>query len=223
MPSPNGQGPLNDPRLVERRGDLSGLNAALFVVLVVAAFGVAAYLLANYATLGAPAVTASPNATLAPSRPPGSAQPTATGSAPPTVMPTPSPRSTSIRSARVGRAVPLQQAGVGVGDVTVVSVDSPAQVAGQDPGGGMRWLVARIRYRATAPMRYDAATWYAVDPAGVRYPWAGQDPRPPLKSGTLKAGAERSGNVSFDVPADLGMTLLLTDASGAEVLEVILP
>jgi hypothetical protein len=213
-----GQGPLNDPRLVERRGDLSGLNAALFVVLVIVAFLAAGYLLATYLHLGA-SPSPSPSA-LAPSSP----LPTRSPASSPSVVPSPTRPGSTIPIVGIGEAADVTVNGIVAGTVTVISADYPESIAGQAAGVGQRWLVTRIRYTAVdGSLPYDAADWAVVDGAGERHPWAGTDLRPPLGSGTVKAGNRKSGNVTFKVPLSGDLSLVLRDADGVDVLSVTLP
>ena len=215
-----GQGPLNDPRMVERRGDLSGLNALLFLLLVVAAFAVAAFVLYSFVKGGpaAPVTTASPSPVRSLSLTPSpslvaSVAPSPSGSvAPPPV------------SAPLGTAASLVQNGVEVGTVSVKSVAYKTSVAGHAAPAGTRWLVATIRYDATATLSYDAASWDAIGGTSKRVSWAGRDLAPALGKGTLHAGQSRTGNVTFQVPAKpLATDVILTDSTGTDVVDFSLP
>lgn len=211
-----GQGPHNDPRLVERRGDLSGLNAALFVLLVIVAFIAAGYLLASYLHLGG-------SPTPAPSGPVASASASPGRSPVPSFSAAPSPTrgGSTIPIVAIGDSTDVSVNGVVVGSVSVISVDFPQAIAGKAAGVGQRWLVARIRYTAGAgSLPYDATDWMVVDATGKREPWAGTDQRPPLGAGTVKAGARKSGNVTFRVPLNGELSLVMLDANGKDALSV---
>lgn len=124
----------------------------------------------------------------------------------------------------VGRLAPVTQGGVPVGTVSVVSAAAAKTLEGEAPPPGSRWLLATVSYRATAPLLYDAKLWFAMDTDGKRYPWRGSDPRPALGQGELKAGDDRTGHVSFEVPARKHViSLVLTDADGDDIVVVTLP
>lgn len=209
-----GQGPLNDPRLIERRGDLSGLNAALFVILVIVAFAAAAYLLATVLHIG--------GAGASPSAPPSAAGASLSPSAAATSLATPSPRlspslvpSPSVAaSATLGEPMTVVVGGHALGTVVVNSVQYPKTVGGKSAGSGVRWLAARVRYDATADLPYDTSDWIVVDASGKQYAWAGVDFKPPLGQGTLKAGDGAGGNVTFKVPLHGTLWLVFSGGDG---------
>jgi hypothetical protein len=123
----------------------------------------------------------------------------------------------------LGRLAPIIQGGTPVGTVSVVSAAVERTLEGEAPPPGSRWLLATMSYRATAPLLYDANLWFAMDTDGQRYPWRGSDPRPVLGEGELKAGDDRTGHVSFKVPARKQvMSLVLTDADGNDIVVVTL-
>lgn len=198
-----GQGPLNDPRLTERRGDLSGLNAALFVLLVIAAFIAAAYLLATIAHLGASSATPTPSAAV----PSASSQP---AHSPPSVSPSLPASPSAEPPAVIRQPVNVVVAGRVVGTVSLMQVDSPKTVNGRKPTSGTRWLAARVRYAAAANMAYDSTDWSVQDAAGTPYPWAGADFKPALGKGSLTSGQKWNGYVTFDVPAQGTLWLVFT-------------
>ena len=209
-----GQGPLNDPRLVERRGDLSGLNAALFVILVIVAFAAAAYLLATVLHIGGAGVSpsASPSAAIASPSPSA----TVTSSATPTPLPSPTiaPSPSAAASAALREPIDVVVGGHVLGTVTVNSVQYPKTVGGKSAGTGVRWLAARIRYDATADLSYDTGQWIVMDATGKQYAWAGVDFKPALGQGTVGAGQKASGNVTFRVPLHGTLWLVYTGGDG---------
>lgn len=210
-----GQGPLNDPRLVARRGDLSGLNAALFVLLVIAAFIAAGYLLATYLGIGASA-SPSPSGEQASPSPSPSRAPSPSASA----SPSPTPGSSTIPIVAIGQRADVIFNGVVIGTVSVISVDFPDTVGGRAAGVGQRWLITRIRYTAVDAMAYANTDWFVLDAAGERHPWAGTDVRPPLGAGTLKAGTRKAGLVTFRVPLTGELSLVMTRPDGTDRLLV---
>jgi hypothetical protein len=215
-----GRGPLNDPRLTERRGDLSGLNAALFVILVIVAFVAAAVLLATVLHIGGPSATPTPPPSAAVSP---SASATARSSPKSSAVPSPSrlPTPSAVASAALGMPLNVVVGGHVIGTVTVISVQYPPTVAGNAPGTGVRWFAARVRYQAKARLAYDSSDWSIVDAAGTQYAWAGVDLKPPLGKGALKIGEKAGGNVTFKVPTQ--GTLWLVFSRGDAQLRVQLP
>jgi hypothetical protein len=211
-----GQGPLNDPRLVARRGDLSGLNAALFVLLVIAAFIAAAYLLATYLHIGASG-SASPSGGASPSV---SASRTPGASASPQPSPTSTPGQSTVPIVAIGQAVDVVVGGKVIGTVTVVSATFPDTVRGKRAGIGQRWMVARIRYLAADTMSFGPADWVVLDGAGVRHVWARTDERQPLGTGTADPGAKKSGNVTFRVPLTGELSVVMVRPDGSDRLVV---
>jgi hypothetical protein len=124
----------------------------------------------------------------------------------------------------VGTPIPLVVDGEEVGTVTVQATRYSRNVGGEPAGAGARYLVARIRYRASAPLDYDASSWTAVDAEGDEYPWRGSgDPEPSLGAGTLAAGESVTGNASFEVRRAAPVeALVLRSADGDEVARVTL-
>ena len=208
----------NDPALVERRGDLSGLSALAFLIILLAGVGAMAFLL------------------LAPLKPSGvataSASPTARPTAPPSVTPDPSllpseaPSPVVIEPVEVSQdeAASLIQDGSRVGTVTLTSAQFVRGINGQRPPAGKRWLVASVTYHATSSLDYAAANWFAVDKDGATFGWLGSgDQTPALASGTLDSGAQVTGNVTFEVPAGRAIPqVVLTDGAGNDLVVVTL-
>ena len=210
-----GQGPLNDPRLAERRGDLSGLNAALFVILVIVAFAAAAYLLATVLHIGGAGVSPSahPSAPAVASTSP-SASLTSSATPAPLVSPSIAPSPSAAASAALREPMDVVVGGHVLGTVTVNAVQYPKTVGGASAGTGLRWLAARIRYDATADLSYDTGQWIVVDATGKQYAWAGVDFKPALGQGTVGAGQKASGNVTFKVPLHGTLWLVYSGADG---------
>ncbi len=211
-PAPRGL--RDDPRLVERRGDLRGLSALAFLVLLLAGFAIVAFLLLVVVRPGPAAATPSP-----------SPSPTATPR--PTARPTPTTAPTDIVPSgpiEVDLAEPaaLVQGGRQVGTVTVSSAEFVPTLDGRAPPGGTRWLVVTVEYDATAALDYSASDWFALDKNGKRYPWHGaNDPAPALGTGTLAAGKTRTGTVTLEAPAKLKVRqLVLTDGAGSDLVIV---
>lgn len=209
-----GQGPHNDPRLIERRGDLSGLNAALFVILVIVAFVAAAVLLANVLHIGGSG--ASPSAIAASSSPSVTVGPSGSTAPSPSRLASPS----TGASAALGQPVDVVVGGHVVGTVSVISVQYPTTVAGKGAGFGFRWLAVKIRYEAKSELTYDPANWAVVDVSGNSYAWAGVDFKPALAKGTLKTGAKRTGNVTFKVPTTAALWAVFSGGTGEHRVEL---
>ena len=218
--STQGQGPLNDPRLVERRGDLSGLNALLFVILVVVGFLAAAFLLYTLIT-GSPTASPSPSPSPAVSRAPSASRGPSL-SASPSVLPTVS-ASLPI-TVPVGAPASVIVDGQVAGQATVLSAKYSRSLQGNTAPAGMRWLVISVRLTATVTMAYDENSWSAIDTSGARHGWRGSDPSPSLGSGTLNLGETRTGNVTFQVPNKPGIASLALEAGdGSQLVAVSLP
>jgi hypothetical protein len=219
MARQQGQGPLNDPRLVDRRGDLSGLNALMFLLVVLALFlavGFGLYVFLRGSSNGSPSASPSPSALAR------SPSPSPVGSL--SVSPSLGISPSGAASVGLGSPAPLANAGTPAGTVTVVSTRNPLIVKAKKAPTATRWLVATVEYQATAPLTYDANLWVAVDTTGARHPWAGKDPSPALGTGSLTAGQSVTGTVTFEVPADQAITaLVLRDAAGNDIVTVTLP
>jgi hypothetical protein len=220
--STQGQGPLNDPRLVERRGDLSGLNALLFVILVVVGFLAAAFLLYTLIK-GSPAVSPTPSPTAAASRSP---LPSASSSL--TLSPSPSVAATVSASLPItvalGTPANVIVDGQVAGQATVLSAKYSRSLQGKTPPAGMRYLLVSVKLTATGTMAYDENSWSAIDTAGKSYGWRGSDPSPSLGNGSLAPGATRIGNVTFQVPNKPGIaSLALGAGDGSQLVVVNLP
>jgi hypothetical protein len=220
--STQGQGPLNDPRLVERRGDLSGLNALLFVILVVVGFLAAAFLLYSL-TKGSPTASSSPSPSPVLSR-----APSPTVSNRPSLSASPSALATVSASlpitVPVGTPASVIVDGQLAGQATVLSAQYSRSLQGKTAPAGMRWLLVSVRLTATATMAYDENFWSALDTSGASHGWRGSDPSPSLGSGTLNLGETRTGNVTFQVPNKPGIASLVLEADdGSQLVVVSLP
>jgi hypothetical protein len=220
--STQGQGPLNDPRVVERRGDLAGLNALLFVILVVVGFLAAAFLLYTLIK-GSPVVSPSPSPTAAASRSPS---PSASGGAllspSPSVLPT-VPASLPI-TVTVGTPANVVVDGQIVGQATVLSAKYSRSLQGNNAPAGMRYLLVSIKLTATATWAYDENFWSAIDTARKSYGWRGSDPPPSLGNGSLNARQTKTGNVTFQVPNKPGIASVVLEAGdGSQLVVVTLP
>jgi hypothetical protein len=220
--STQGQGPLNDPRLVERRGDLSGLNALMFLILVVVGFLAAALFLYTLIT-GSPVPSASPSPTALVT--PGASSSASTGpsaSSSPSAFPAAS-ASLPI-TVRVGTPAPVIVDGQFAGQATVVSAKVSRSLQGKISPRGSRWLLVSVLLEATANLPFDENLWTAIDTSGVSYGWRGSDPPPSLGRGTLSLGQTRTGNVTFQVPAKRRIARLVLEADdGSQLVVVSLP
>jgi hypothetical protein len=217
-----GQGPRNDPRLVERRGDLAGLNALMFVILVIVGFLAAALLLFTLIRSGPAALpSASPTVAATSSAEPSASteqSPSPSASAVPTV-------SASLPiSVSVGAPADLIVNGQVAGQATVLSARYGRFVQGKPPPKGMRWLLVRVQLTATATLPFDENLWTAIDARSAPYGWRGYDPPPSLGRGTLQAGDTRAGYVTFQVPARRRIvSLSLESDDGTPLVVVRLP
>ena len=218
--STQGQGPLNDPRLVERRGDLAGLNALLFVILVVVGFLAAAFLLYTLIN-GSPVVSPSPSPTAAASHLPS---PSASGGASPSPAAPPTVSASLPITVSLGTPANVVVDGHVVGQATVLSAKYSRSLQGKTAPAGMRYLLVNIKLTATATMAYDENFWSAIDTAGKSYGWRGSDPPPSLGSGSLNPGQVQSGNVTFQVPNKPGIASVVLEAGdGSQLVVVTLP
>ncbi len=219
----------SDPRLRERRGDLVGLNAVLFAIVLFAAVGAVGW----FVIKSVPAGTApSPSPTAVAQRPTPSASPTPSPSPSTTpVEPTSSPSSSPSPSptgsnpptitAALGTTEPYMVGGQQVGTVTALSISYTDTVAKHPAPNGQRWAVVKVQYSATAELKYDAFDWEVRDRSGQRHDWAGYDPTPALGSAmTLKAGHQVTGYVSFKVPATTPVRSIILRSSDLKDLIV---
>jgi hypothetical protein len=220
--STQGQGPLNDPRLVERRGDLSGLNALLFVILVVVGFLAAAFLLYTLIK-GSPVASVSPSPTAA-----ASSTPLPSASSSLSLSPSPSVAATVSASLPIsvalGTPANLIVDGQVAGQATVLSAKFSRSLQGKAAPTGMRYLLISVKLAATGSMAYDENFWTAIDTAGKSYGWRGSDPSPSLGNGSLAPGATLTGNVTFQVPNKPGIASVALEAGdGSQLVVVTLP
>lgn len=214
------RGLTNDPRLVERRGDLRGFSALVFLALLLIGFALVAslFVLVTQPPAAPPTPSPSPSPTVGPTL---SSSPSPAPTASIAVTPAPS---IQVIDTAIGDSVTLRQGGADAGKVSVLSTSFTRKLKGQDAARGTRWLIASIRYRATADLEYDSARWFVLDDAGKRFPWIGSGDRDPaLGVGTLDAGKGTTGNVTFLVPTSTRMTtLILTDDQGNDLIRVAL-
>jgi hypothetical protein len=222
-----------DPRLTERRGDLAGPVAALFLAIVVGTFAATGVVLVAVMPMGADrpgvAVTSrlpSPSPLLTP-------RPTAGATASPRVTAAPASTPSATRRPReTPRPLPAPTAAIRERAVLVVDGGEAATISVRsfrkaDPGDrelaeGARLMVARIRLEARERLAYDARDWVVEDVEGRRFPSLGDDaPEPALGSGTLEPGGSRVGAVAWEL--ERGVTIawiVLTDGDGRDLVRV---
>ena len=145
---------------------------------------------------------------------------------PPTIQPPPpEPVAVAIGEAsrmRGGNNQPL-------GDVTVIDAKSAKTVAGDKPGAGKRYVVARVSYDAkplTAPLLwlYSKADWRLEDDAGHLFRPLSHAPEPTLTEGALHPGDVVAAWLAFEVPKTAsGLTLQLMTTDGDPLIEVPVP
>jgi hypothetical protein len=214
--------PWQDPRLLDRQGDLRGASAFLLVLLMVGGVALLGGALVGVGRL-VPTPVPTPVLTSAPVLTPTPAPP----SAAPSVLPSPTDGPAGSGEAApeplwvaAGDPAPIIERGRQVGSVTVVSTGYRSRIAGQDPPSGRRWLRVSLRYQATLATPYEAGRWSAVAADGTRYPWLGSRATDPaLGAGTLDPGATRTGYVVFAVPTRVAIvSLLLQDAEGHDII-----
>ena len=213
----------SDPRLRERRGDLVGLNALLFAVAVVAAFGLVAWILLGFlpgssgGPTGSPSAAASPSATASrtPSPSPG-------GSPTPSAAPS-SPATPSPATGTVGTPADLVVDDETVGTVTVDGIGFQRRVGSDRAPNGMRFAVVAVTYTASASLEVDPAAWQVETGGGERVDSSDAQPTGALEAGTLDADEEASGGIAFLVPQQgqlQAVVLRSEDGSDAIVFEV---
>jgi hypothetical protein len=220
--------PWQDPRLLDRQGDLRGASAFLLVLLMVG--GVA---LLGGALVGVGRLVPTPAPTPAPTSAPVVTPTPLPASAAPSVLSSPTDGPAASDGAVVpdvlwvaaGDPAPITERGRQLGTVTIVSAGYRSRIAGQDPPSGRRWLRVSLRYRATLATPYEAGRWSARDASGKRYPWLGtRATDPALGAGTLAAGATRTGYVVFAVPTRVAIvSLVLQDADGHDIVIAAIP
>jgi hypothetical protein len=211
----------SDPRLRERRGDLTGRSALIFAVAVLAVFGAVVLLLpailpprsagpgasASASPTGATAASASPSAPAPPS-----------GSAAPSRPPAP-----SAAVAVAGQPAQLVLEARPAGTVTVSVPRDRRRVQRQQPPDGRRWVTIEVRYQATAAVPFSPAHWSLVDAGGGRHVPADVAPRPPLGDGQLEAGGSAAGSVAFAVPEGAQLRAVVLSIADRDVLSFRIP
>jgi hypothetical protein len=218
--APRPMGPMDDPRLVDRQGDLSGFSALVFAGLVLLAFALMAMVLFLVMPAGGlPTPSPTPTPTPTP-RPTASTAATAVASARPGPL-----ASAGLMRVAPGSPAPIVSEGRQLGTVTTNEVRYTRRLGADEAPNASRFLVALVKYEASAPLHYDAASWVAIDVDGAEHPWRGSgDPAPALGSGTLNAGETRTGTVSFEVPRRRPVrALVLRDDTDADLVRVDLP
>ncbi len=214
--------PWQDPRLLDRQGDLRGASAFLLVLLMVGGVALVGVALVGVGRL-VPTPLPTPMPTQAPVVTPTPPPPSAMPSVPPS--PTDEPAGSDDAApdplwVAAGDPAPITERGRQLGTVTVVSAGYRSSIAGQDPPSGRRWLRVSLRYTATLATPYEAGRWSALDADGRRYPWLGtRATDPALGAGTLDPGATRTGYVVFAVPTGVSIvSLVLQDADGHDAV-----
>jgi hypothetical protein len=212
------QEPPNEPRTVSARTDLSGLNAILFVTLVIVAFVAGAFLLFNFIVIGSGPATPPPSLPVATAtRPPTSEEP---GSA--SVGPSEPLGATLLPSEPAvnlpGEPVDVHVGGNVVGSVTVTELRWPAQIKGDDPPRNALWLTAKVKYDASeGDIAYATGDWTVIDESHVVIEPSTVQRAPELDSGTVTNGNIKEAYVTFLVPTNT--TVLLHFANGETVAD----
>jgi hypothetical protein len=211
-----GQGPAYDPRLYGpptqprvRRTELSGLNAVLFVILVVVAFVAAAYLLANFIRLGAAPSTVPPSTAIASASPSSSPRETPTATPEPRSSEPISPQPSATGLSLPGDVIDLISEGNVIGTVTVNELRWPDRVKGNDPPRGSRWLTVNVTYDASeGDIDYSTSDWTLIDMDGSPIQPSTIQKIPELGAGTLPSGRKKEeALVTFLVPEDTEVVL----------------
>jgi hypothetical protein len=206
------------PRMaIGGRSDLSGLNAIMFVILVVVAFLAGAFLLFNFIAIGAGPPTPPPSLsaalpTVQPTAVLASETPGFSGLPGQTILPS--------QTALVlpGEPVNVTVDNNVVGSVTVTELRWPAQIRGNDPPSGSLWLTADVTYDANeGDIEYSSADWTLVDASHVVIEPSSTQRVPELGSGTLTDGNKKQGFITFLVPQNT--TVVLHFASGGSTAD----
>jgi hypothetical protein len=214
-------GPYDDPRLTDRRGDLSGFSALLFAgiaLLALALVGLVLFLAIPPAgSVASPSPSPSPTPTPTPTP-----RPSVSLAASPSAATSPRP-SITVPTIAVGQRAPLVgEDGTQAGTVAIQATRFARNVGGEPARPAMRYLVARVRYQAREPLRYDRANWVAVDAEGNEHrPREDGDLDSALGSGRLNAGEAATGTVTFEVPRQVPVEMLvLRSAEGEDLVRV---
>ncbi len=109
----------------------------------------------------------------------------------------------------MGTSVQVLVDGAVVGTVTASAPTYRPRLAGEAAPAGSRFAVVEIRYDATAPLSYRAADWLVVTVDGGRHGPAAVQLEEALAQGELGAGANVSGPVAFQVPADANVRAIV--------------
>jgi hypothetical protein len=78
----------------------------------------------------------------------------------------------------------------------------------------MRWAIVEVTYAAIAPLDYDAAGWRLQDADGTLHAPAGDPPDPALGAGSLEAGGEATGNITFPTPRGTAIARVILTLEG---------
>jgi len=155
---------------------------ALVLVLIVGAIGVGGYILLNSRGPSGSATTPTPKPTV-------------------NVVTQTSPPIEEPLDVAFGEPVDLVDGeGQALGSVTVVEARRPELMQGLPPDPGNRYVIAKVRYEATAAWSYNMFDWVLHDVSQNQYEPVGYAPDPMLSSGTLSAGFQVQGWVGFEVP-----------------------
>jgi hypothetical protein len=201
------------------RTELSGLNAIMFVILVIVAFVAGTFLLFNFITIGAGKPTPPPSLSAAlPTA--GSSNPASATESPGFTEPagqTLLPSDSALNSP--GDPVDVTVDGNVVGSVTVKDLRWPGRVNGAAPPSGSLWLTADVTYDASeGDITYSTSDWTLVDATHVVIePSVSTQKTPALGSGTVVDGNKLEGFVTFLVPSDT--TVVLHFASGGSTAD----
>lgn len=207
------EGVSSEPRLtMGGRTDLSGLNAIMFVILVIVAFAAGAYLLFNFIAIGAGPATPPPSlsAAVVTANASGAAASESPGPSEP-------PGQTILPSDAVvndpGEPLNVVVDGNVVGSVTVKELKWPTKVNGASPPAGTLWLTAQVSYDATeGDIAYSSSDWTLIDESHVVIVPSTTQKAPQLGSGTVSDGTKQDGIITYLVPSNT--TVVLHFSSG---------
>jgi hypothetical protein len=211
--------PSDQPWTIGGRTELSGLNAILFVILVVVAFVAGAFLLFSFITIGPGRATPPPSlsAALAGAGASNPASETLTPGSSELPEQTTQPSESIINSP--GDPVDVLVDGNVVGSVTVNELKWPAKINGQDAPAGSLWLTADVTYDASeGDVTYSSGDWTLIDASHVVIePSLTTQKAPALTTGTASDGTKQEGFVTFLVPSDT--TVVLRYSSGGNTAD----